>query len=119
MTGVLDDYLVDPEVSLLDKTRMRAQVLRAMRLGNPRLQRPSRSQTQPQCPDRQRGGGCAPGVPPGAAPDGCIDRARSSSVRVESTHDFMESCGSQRTATIASPLRKKKAAPPLRSPSRA
>ena len=27
MTGVLDDYLVDPEVSLLDKTRMQAQVL--------------------------------------------------------------------------------------------
>src|SRR5258706_10587942 len=27
MTGVLDDYLVDPKVSLLDKTRMQAQVL--------------------------------------------------------------------------------------------
>jgi hypothetical protein len=27
MTGVLDDYLIDPEVSLLDKTRMQAQVL--------------------------------------------------------------------------------------------
>lgn len=27
MTGVLDDYLVDPRVSLLDKTRMQAQVL--------------------------------------------------------------------------------------------
>jgi hypothetical protein len=27
MSGVLDDYLVDPEVSLLDKTRMQAQVL--------------------------------------------------------------------------------------------
>lgn len=27
MTGVLDDYLVDPEVSLLDKVRMQAQVL--------------------------------------------------------------------------------------------
>jgi predicted ArsR family transcriptional regulator len=27
MTGLLDDYLVDPEVSLLDKTRMQAQVL--------------------------------------------------------------------------------------------
>ena len=27
MTSVLDDYLVDPEVSLLDKTNMQAQVL--------------------------------------------------------------------------------------------
>jgi L-2-amino-thiazoline-4-carboxylic acid hydrolase len=27
MTGLLDGYLVDPEVSLLDKTRMQAQVL--------------------------------------------------------------------------------------------
>lgn len=27
MTGVIDGYLVDPEVSLLDKTRMQAQVL--------------------------------------------------------------------------------------------
>jgi hypothetical protein len=27
MTGVLDGYLVDPKVSLLDKTRMQAQVL--------------------------------------------------------------------------------------------
>ena len=27
MTGVLDDYLVDPELSLLDKTRIQAQVL--------------------------------------------------------------------------------------------
>ncbi len=27
MTGVLDDYLVNPEVSLLDKVRMQAQVL--------------------------------------------------------------------------------------------
>jgi len=27
MSGVLDDYLIDPEVSLLDKTRMQAQVL--------------------------------------------------------------------------------------------
>ena len=42
MTGVLDDYLVDPEVSLLDKTRIQAQVLvpvlRALRaeLGNAR-----------------------------------------------------------------------------------
>jgi predicted ArsR family transcriptional regulator len=27
MTNVLDDYLVDPETSLLDKTRMQAQVL--------------------------------------------------------------------------------------------
>jgi L-2-amino-thiazoline-4-carboxylic acid hydrolase len=27
MSGVLDDYLVDPAVSLLDKTRMQAQVL--------------------------------------------------------------------------------------------
>src|SRR5262249_33704648 len=27
MTGLLDDYLVDPDVSLLDKTRMQAQVL--------------------------------------------------------------------------------------------
>ena len=27
MTGVLDDYLVDPQISLLDKTRMQAQVL--------------------------------------------------------------------------------------------
>jgi L-2-amino-thiazoline-4-carboxylic acid hydrolase len=27
MTGVLDDYLVDPKVSLLDKTRIQAQVL--------------------------------------------------------------------------------------------
>lgn len=27
MTGVFDGYLVDPEVSLLDKTRMQAQVL--------------------------------------------------------------------------------------------
>ena len=27
MTGLLDDYLVDPKVSLLDKTRMQAQVL--------------------------------------------------------------------------------------------
>jgi predicted ArsR family transcriptional regulator len=27
MTGVLDDYLVDPNVSLLDKTRIQAQVL--------------------------------------------------------------------------------------------
>jgi predicted hydrocarbon binding protein len=27
MTNVLDDYLVDPKVSLLDKTRMQAQVL--------------------------------------------------------------------------------------------
>ena len=27
MTGVLDDYLVDPRVSLLDKTRIQAQVL--------------------------------------------------------------------------------------------
>ena len=27
MTGVLDDYLVDPDVSLLDKTRIQAQVL--------------------------------------------------------------------------------------------
>jgi L-2-amino-thiazoline-4-carboxylic acid hydrolase len=27
MTGLLDDYLIDPEVSLLDKTRMQAQVL--------------------------------------------------------------------------------------------
>lgn len=27
MTGLLDDYLVDPGVSLLDKTRMQAQVL--------------------------------------------------------------------------------------------
>jgi predicted ArsR family transcriptional regulator len=27
MTGVLDDYFVDPKVSLLDKTRMQAQVL--------------------------------------------------------------------------------------------
>ncbi|MBL6618407.1 MAG: L-2-amino-thiazoline-4-carboxylic acid hydrolase [Reyranella sp.] len=27
MNGLLDDYLVDPEVSLLDKTRMQAQVL--------------------------------------------------------------------------------------------
>ena len=27
MTSVIDDYLVDPEVSLLDKTRMQAQVL--------------------------------------------------------------------------------------------
>ena len=40
MTGVLDDYLVDPKVSLLDKTRIQAQVLlpvlRALRaeLGN-------------------------------------------------------------------------------------
>jgi hypothetical protein len=40
MTGVLDDYLVDPRVSLLDKTRIQAQVLvpvlRALRaeLGN-------------------------------------------------------------------------------------
>ena len=40
MTSVLDDYLVDPKVSLLDKTRMQAQVLvpvlRALRaeLGN-------------------------------------------------------------------------------------
>lgn len=40
MTGVLDSYLVDPEVSLLDKTRIQAQVLvpvlRALRaeLGN-------------------------------------------------------------------------------------
>ena len=35
MTGVLDDYFVNPEISLLDKTRMQAQVLvpvlRAMR----------------------------------------------------------------------------------------
>ena len=40
MPGVLDDYLVDPKVSLLDKTRIQAQVLvpvlRALRaeLGN-------------------------------------------------------------------------------------
>ena len=40
MTGVLDSYLVDPEVSLLDRTRIQAQVLvpvlRALRaeLGN-------------------------------------------------------------------------------------
>jgi hypothetical protein len=27
MTGVLDDYFVDPKVSLLDKTRMQAQIL--------------------------------------------------------------------------------------------
>ena len=27
MTGVLDDYLVDPDLSLLDKTRVQAQVL--------------------------------------------------------------------------------------------
>src|SRR4051794_41955127 len=27
MTSVLDDYFVDPKVSLLDKTRMQAQVL--------------------------------------------------------------------------------------------
>ena len=27
MTGVIDEYLVDPEVSLLDKTRIQAQVL--------------------------------------------------------------------------------------------
>jgi predicted ArsR family transcriptional regulator len=27
MTNLLDDYLVDPEISLLDKTRMQAQVL--------------------------------------------------------------------------------------------
>ncbi|MEI7873651.1 MAG: hypothetical protein WCK95_16095 [Alphaproteobacteria bacterium] len=27
MTSVLDDYLVDPELSLLDKTRIQAQVL--------------------------------------------------------------------------------------------
>src|ERR1700694_333744 len=27
MSSVIDDYLVDPEVSLLDKTRMQAQVL--------------------------------------------------------------------------------------------
>src|SRR5882672_7380657 len=27
MTGVLDDYLVDPRISLLDKTRIQAQVL--------------------------------------------------------------------------------------------
>ena len=27
MTGVLDDYMVDPDVSLLDKTRIQAQVL--------------------------------------------------------------------------------------------
>jgi hypothetical protein len=27
MTGVLDDYLVDPDISLLDKTRIQAQVL--------------------------------------------------------------------------------------------
>jgi hypothetical protein len=27
MTGLLDDYLIDPEASLLDKTRMQAQVL--------------------------------------------------------------------------------------------
>lgn len=27
MAGILDDYLVDPEVSLLDKTRIQAQVL--------------------------------------------------------------------------------------------
>ena len=27
MTGVLDDYLVDPELSLLDKTKIQAQVL--------------------------------------------------------------------------------------------
>ena len=27
MTGLLDDYLVDPDVSLLDKVRMQAQVL--------------------------------------------------------------------------------------------
>ena len=27
MTGVLDDYFVSPNVSLLDKTRMQAQVL--------------------------------------------------------------------------------------------
>jgi len=27
MTGLLDDYLVDPKISLLDKTRMQAQVL--------------------------------------------------------------------------------------------
>jgi hypothetical protein len=27
MSGLLDDYLVDPKVSLLDKTRMQAQVL--------------------------------------------------------------------------------------------
>jgi hypothetical protein len=27
MTSVLDDYLVDPEISLLDKTRIQAQVL--------------------------------------------------------------------------------------------
>jgi len=37
MTGVLDDYLVDPRLSLLDKTRIQAQVLlpvlRALRLG--------------------------------------------------------------------------------------
>jgi predicted ArsR family transcriptional regulator len=37
MTGLLDDYLVDPKVSLLDKTRIQAQVLvpvlRALRAG--------------------------------------------------------------------------------------
>ena len=91
---------------------------RAMPLGNPSLQRPSRLQTQPHCPGRHRDGGCPPGVPPGAAPDCCIDRARSNSVIVASTHDFTESCGSQRTATVESPLRKKKAAPPRRIPSR-
>ena len=91
---------------------------KAMRLGNPSLQRPSHLQTQPHCPDRHRDGGCPPGVPPGAAPDCCIDRARSNSVIVASTHDFTESCGSQRTATVELPLRKKKAAPPRRIPSR-
>jgi hypothetical protein len=66
------------------------------------------------CVRGHRDGGCPPGVPPGVAPDGSIDRALSNKVRVLSTHDFMESCGSQRTATVASPCRRKNAAPPPR-----
>ena len=53
-------------------------------------------------------------MPPGAAPEDYIDRARSKSVSVASTQAFMESCGSQRTATTKSPLRKTKETPPRR-----
>ena len=31
MSGALDDYLIDPDLSLLDKTRIQAQVLQALR----------------------------------------------------------------------------------------
>jgi Domain of unknown function (DUF5911) len=64
-------------------------------------------------------GGAAPGVVPPAC--GSAERAFSSNVRVASTQARVESPGSHRTATVASPLRKKNAAPrpppPPRMPS--